>query len=80
MSNSIHGHEVMQMMIDSGKSYTKESLEQEMIEKFGSDTTFYTCSAQGMSAKELVDFLEKKGKFFGTDEGFQTSQESICNH
>ncbi len=79
---SIHGHEVMQMMIDSSESFTKESLETAIISKFGTDARFHTCSAENLTPRELVDFLESRGKFTDTDEGegFKTSPEQICDH
>ena len=80
MSESVHGHEVMKMMVASGKNYTKGSLEHEIIEKFGTDTRFYTCSAENMTAGELVDFLASRNKFIDTGEGFSTSTEKICDH
>ena len=35
MSNSIHGHEVMQMMLELGGSFTSESLKQAIEASFG---------------------------------------------
>lgn len=80
MSDQIHGHEVMQMMVESGKTYTKESLCQAIWERFGKDARFFTCSAQGMTAPELVDFLEKRGKFLAQGQGFSTDKSKICSH
>ena len=37
MSESIHGHDVMEMMIAAKQSFTKESLEQTIVEKFGKE-------------------------------------------
>ena len=39
MPNQIHGHDVMQMMLASGKSYTKETLKKAIVEKFGEETS-----------------------------------------
>ena len=80
MEQSVHGHEILEMMISSGKSYTKETLEKEIIEKFGSDTRFYTCSAENMTARDLIFFLEKRGKFIDGNDGFFTQPEKICDH
>ncbi len=79
---SIHGHEVMEMMISSKESFTKESLEEAIINKFGKDARFYTCSAQNMTASEIIEFLELRGKFMDSDggEGFQTDPSQICDH
>jgi probable metal-binding protein len=76
----VHGHDVMQMMIDSGKSYSKASLEAAVIAKFGSDARFHTCSADGMTASELIDLLEGKGKFTLSDDGFKTDPSRVCGH
>ncbi|MCA9403407.1 MAG: YecH family protein [Candidatus Omnitrophica bacterium] len=80
MNKSIHGHEVMQMMIDSGKSYTVEQLTEEIQGRFGQDARFHTCSRQDMSAQELIAFLKGKGKFTETDGGFRTDAGRICAH
>lgn len=80
MSEPIHGHEVMKMMIESNKTYTKAALEEEIIGKFGSDARFYTCSAENMTAKEIVEFLDSKGKFIESDDGFSTDPGQICDH
>lgn len=78
--SSIHGHEVLQMMITSGESYTVASLEAAIVTRFGAAARFHTCSAQNMSARELVDFLQRKGKFIPADSGFTTAAEKICRH
>ena len=80
MSDSIHGHDVMQMMITSDKAYTKESLRADIVSKFGQDARFHTCSAQNMDAEQLIAFLEARGKFSPQDEGFKTDPDKICNH
>ena len=50
----IHGHEVMRMMLESGQSYTKDTLRTAIINQFGEDTRFYTCSADNLTADELA--------------------------
>ena len=76
----VHGHEVLHMM--EGNNYsTKEGLVQAIISKFGPDERFYTCSADGMTAEELVDFLEVRGKFMSSgNEDFTVDTTKICNH
>lgn len=78
--NQIHGHAVMEMMVASNKAYTHESLCEDILARFGPDTRFFTCSAEGMTADELITFLEQKGKFVNQGSGFSTLQEKICNH
>jgi len=78
--NSIHGHEVLNMMMASGEQYSLESLEAAIHERFGTQARFHTCSAENMSAGELVDFLHKKGKFIPLESGFTTAESKICRH
>lgn len=77
---SIHGHEVMHMMMESGKAYTAESLLQDITDRFGNDSRFHTCSAEDLTAAELIDFLKARGKFVEEEEGFKTDPEKMCNH
>jgi len=50
MENTIHGHQVMRMMLESEKAYSRSSLKAEIIKTFGAQTRFYTCSADNMNA------------------------------
>ncbi len=78
--NQIHGHEVINMILTSGKTYTKESLVEEIARNFGADTRFYTCSAENLTAAQLVDFLDAKGKFVPQNGGFNSSPDLMCQH
>ncbi|MTD39416.1 DUF2492 family protein [Erwinia sp. CPCC 100877] len=78
--SSIHGHEVLNMMLDSGERYTRQNLTAASVARFGEDARFHTCSRSGMSAPELVMFLEQRGKFVPAGAGFTTHQDKICRH
>ncbi|WOT06397.1 YecH family metal-binding protein [Shewanella youngdeokensis] len=80
MSDSIHGHQVMELMLAHGKSLSKAALKELMSSTFGADAHYHTCSAQEMNADELIAFLETKGKFIHSDEGIETAADRICNH
>ncbi|MFI3240857.1 MAG: YecH family metal-binding protein [Bacteroidales bacterium] len=73
----IHAHEVLRMM--EGNSYTKESLKQAIVETFGAEQCFYTCSADGLDIDNLILFLEAKGKFTQTDDGFTMDINKVCS-
>jgi probable metal-binding protein len=76
-----HGHEVLHMM--EGNSYTtKQQLIDAIVGRFGAEERFCTCSAEGMTAAELVDFLEERGKFMPASEagGFTVDTDKMCNH
>ncbi|MBM6993371.1 MAG: YecH family protein [Prevotella sp.] len=75
-----HGHDILHMM--EGNTYhTKSDLVKAVVEKFGPQETFHTCSAEGMNAEEIVDFLDGRGKFMRTpDGGFTVDITKVCNH
>lgn len=54
--SSIHGHEVLQMMLASKECWTVASLEAAIHRRFGAEARFHTCSAENLSAAELVAF------------------------
>lgn len=76
----IHGHEVIHMMLSSGKSYTRASLAADIIATFGPEARFYTCSAQNLTAAGIIDCLQAKGKFVPSEDRFQTSPDLMCKH
>jgi len=80
MTKHIHGHEVMRMMIQSQEIYTRDSLRTAIHDTFGMESRFHTCSAENMTADELIDFLNARGKFLQEDTGFVTNSELICDH
>ena len=80
MSESIHGHEVMKMMIESKKTWSNESLITAIHEHFGADACFHTCSASALSAAGIVDFFRQRGKFIDSEGGFTTDSSKICAH
>lgn len=80
MPKLVHGHEVMQMMIASGKTYTKDSLRTAIVRQFGDEARFHTCSAENMTPDQLIDFLNARGKFLVQEDGFKTDASKICNH
>lgn len=80
MTDSIHGHEVIEMMMASGQDYTKESLEQAIIARFGEQSRFHTCSAENMTPQEMVVFLESRGKFLHSAKGFNIDPKKVCDH
>ena len=77
---SVHGHDVLNFMLTQ-EGFTKESLIASIEEKFGKEICFHTCSQENMSAAELVEFLEMRGKFINDTTGtFNTHSDKICSH
>jgi len=78
--SSIHGHEVMHMMLESEQTFTENSLKAAINQRFGENARFHTCSAENMNAEQLISFLAEKGKFTPADKGFVTEERKICQH
>lgn len=77
---NIHAHEVMHMMLEQDEAFSRESLAQAIVERFGAGARFHSCSADNMDVHAVIDFLETRGKFVAHDDGFSTAQDKICNH
>ncbi len=68
------------MMLASGKTYTRETLVADILARFGAEARFYTCSAENLTALQLVEFLDARGKLLRREGGFQTSKDVRCQH
>ncbi|MGY3959227.1 MULTISPECIES: YecH family metal-binding protein [Aeromonas] len=80
MTQSVHGHEVMEMMLAQGGQFTRTSLREAIDARFGTDARFHTCSASEMDAEALIALLAQRGKFIESGQGFQTHAGKICHH
>jgi len=80
MTESIHGHEVMRKMIESGEAYTRDTLRVAINNWFGGAARFHTCSAENMTADELIAFLAERHKFYSEDSGFRVNEDEICDN
>ncbi|MCF7733036.1 MAG: YecH family protein [Akkermansiaceae bacterium] len=78
--DSIHGHDVIEMIQAAGHPFTREALLTEIGGRFGADARFHTCSAENMTANDLVEFLAAKGKFFVSEEGLTIDPAKVCQH
>jgi probable metal-binding protein len=80
MTSSIHGHDVMRMMVEAGRSFTESELEEAIVRKFGDQARFHTCSASDMTPKQLIGFLKMRNKFIISDNAMGMNPENICDH
>jgi len=80
MSESIHGHEIMEMILTAKPPYSREGLEAEVSSRFGESPRFHTCSAQNMTLDELLQFLGSRGKVVEAEGVLGTSRGQICDH
>jgi probable metal-binding protein len=80
MKESIHGHEVIEMMMASGSVYTTASLRTAIVERFGADARFHTCSADNLNPEGLIEFLDARGKLTQVEGGFVFGSGQACGH
>ena len=80
MAESIHGHEIMEMILAAETPYSRAALQQAVVNRFGEAARFHTCSAREMTLDELLIFLGRRGKVVEVDGVLETSRGEICNH
>ena len=80
MQESVHGHEVLRMMVETDRPFTREALRTEIAKHFGEDARFHTCSSRDMTAGELIEFLETRKKFRLIEGGWKVDQDEICGN
>ena len=79
MSPSIHGHDVL-ALLETPTKHTRATLLAAVKERFGEDARFHTCSAEGMTATELLEFLDARGKLQACDGHLERTPGSACDH
>jgi probable metal-binding protein len=70
----------MRMMLEQEGGFSRESLARAIVDRFGKEARFHSCSASGMDIQAVIAFLESRGKFVARDDGFNTAEIKICNH
>ncbi len=78
--DKIHGHDVIAMIKECSKSFSKEEIITAVHETFGKECRFYNCSNDDMSALELITFFEGKGKITFSENGFSFGTAGGCKH
>jgi probable metal-binding protein len=70
----------MRLMLELDCDFNRESLARAIIDRFGVDARFHSCSQAEMGVQAVIDFLESRGKFVARAEGFNTADDKICSH
>jgi probable metal-binding protein len=80
MAATIHGHEILHLIVDADPALTRDRLGQVVERRFGTDCRFHTCSAQGMDLEQLLQFLQDRGKIACVDGTLTADPSRICSH
>ncbi|MEH6453191.1 MAG: YecH family metal-binding protein [Psychromonas sp.] len=78
MNESIHGHQVMELMASSTESHTESELLAIIASTFGENARFHTCMDENLTSKNLIDFLTSKGKLVESDQGLSLALNNSC--
>ncbi|MGL4474399.1 MAG: YecH family metal-binding protein [Shewanella sp.] len=80
MTQSIHGHKVMDFMVELGPKVELDLIAA-IQHQFGASQRFHTCSATDLDVKALLDFLKTKGKLVAIEgEQWQLAAGQKCDH
>jgi probable metal-binding protein len=80
LEGSIHGHDVIEMIVESGRAWKRDELSEAIEARWGRDAKFHTCSAEGMDAQALIQFLSARGKFIESEAGVVMDRTKVCSH
>ncbi|GAA5218351.1 YecH family metal-binding protein [Corallincola platygyrae] len=77
---SIHGHQVLELILSSAANQTLSELRKLITSTFGEEAEYHTCSAEGMNVDTLLEFLVARGKIAGEANKLNVDPSKICNH
>lgn len=78
--NTIHIHDILDIIYNSGKEYTIDSLKEEVINRYGNDINFMTCSDHKFGIEGMIDFMCSRGKIEVHGEKIFPAGASWCDH
>ena len=80
MPESVHGRNILKMVLESGKSWPREELLAEIAGNFGAEASFHTCSTDGLKADDIIDMFLRKGKLVDQDGSLTADPARMCSH
>jgi probable metal-binding protein len=75
----VHGHEVMQMIDESGSTITREQLLQQIQAVYGENPRFFACAIQDADFEGILTFLKARGKVVEVDGKLGTDIGKMCS-
>ncbi|ACF12665.1 conserved hypothetical protein [Chloroherpeton thalassium ATCC 35110] len=78
--NNLHGHVILEKLIQSPRVYTRQKLQQEIEAKYGRDVVFYACGGENMSLSDLLQYLFNQGKIAEKDGLLTAFADKMCSH
>jgi probable metal-binding protein len=79
--NSFHVHGVLDMLYQIKEALSAEEIKNKIAEKFGVNSSFCSCSSEGMNPDQVIEFLLQRQKIIETLPGkYQLNLYNTCNH
>ncbi len=80
MPNDVHGHAVLEMILDAPAPMTRHGVLSAAKARFGAEARYYTCSAAAMTIEDLLEFLVARRKISIADDVVTAYRERMCSH
>jgi len=80
MSESIHGHEIIDLVSNHPDGMTIAQLTEAVAKQFGGMPRFYTCSAEDLALDELLEFLHAGNKIRISGDSVYPGKSPACSH
>ncbi len=78
MTQSVHAHQVLNLLAEQDLTYPQ--LLELIQQSFDQDVTFHTCSIQGMTLVQLLDFFIQRQKVFVEGDLISLNADRVCAH
>ncbi len=76
----IHAHEILKLIGNNERHFTKDSLANSVKENFGENASFSNCSGNAFGYEEIFNFFIEKSKIEINDDSTISLQRSnICS-
>ncbi|MGF1784426.1 YecH family protein [Photobacterium swingsii] len=80
MTESVHAHNVLNMLLEDGADFSLDSLRQAVVALYGEDVRFHTCSLQDLTFDALLTFLLDRRKVIQDGDKIMANRERMCSH
>lgn len=80
-NKEFHAHDVLDHLHTCEKALSLDEIKNQILNAFGYDAVFYSCSQQNMNADQMVDFLLSRKKIVEIEEKkYVLNTVHQCNH
>lgn len=80
-TTSIHGHDILHLIIEADPPHSLASLHAAVLERHGATARFHTCAAEDLDFPGLMEFLQQRGKLAILPDGSLCADpDRMCAH